>query len=299
MSNTKDIAQRFSFDNTAVRGEIVSLEDSFQQALVNHDYPPAVRQLLGELIASAILLSSTLKFEGTLTLQARSEGPVTLLMAECNEKRQFRAVASWQGEVNYDVEFSSLMPKGVMSITIDPKAGKRYQGVVPTHGATVADCLAEYFQQSEQLPTRFWMYADQDRVSGMLLQALPNNTTNSHEEQEQQETWQRINCLADTITPEELLSLDFEDVLHRLFHEETVRLYDPQPAAFKCSCSKGRTGKALLTLGYEEVASILQEQQRISMNCQFCGAYYEFSAPEVEQLFDTSGDDKGAAPVVH
>ncbi|MCX4027104.1 Hsp33 family molecular chaperone HslO [Endozoicomonas sp. SM1973] len=293
MSNTKDIAQRFSFDDTAVRGEIVSLEDSYQQALANHDYPPVIRQLLGELIASAILLSSTLKFEGTLTLQARSEGSVTLLMAECNEKRQFRAVASWKEDVNNETELSSLMPNGVLSITVDPKGKKRYQGVVSTNGVTLADCLANYFKQSEQLATRFWVFSDQSRVSGMLLQALPDNNS-----EEQQEAWQRINCLADTITAEELLSLEIKDVLHRLFHEENVRLYEPHPAEFKCSCSKERTAKALLTLGYAEVTHILQEQQQVSMDCQFCGAHYEFSAPEVEQLFDAPDGD-GAAPVVH
>lgn len=291
MSNKTDTALRFSFDETAVRGEIVSLESSFQQALASHDYPPAIRQLLGELMTSAILLSSTLKFEGTLTLQARSEGPITMLMAECNEQRQFRAVASWEGELNYADGFSSLMPKGLLSITIDPKKGKRYQGVAPIKEATLAGCLSHYFQQSEQLPTKFWLFSDQGRASGMLLQALP--TSGEQNSEDSQETWRRINCLAETVTAEELLSLEQDELLRRLFHEETVRLYTPEETEFKCSCSKQRTANALVTLGYDEVASILQEQQKVNMNCQFCGAGYEFSATEIEQLFDLSSRNTG------
>lgn len=288
MSST-DQMQRFLFDNTDIRGEIVSLGDSYAEVLANNSYAPVVQTLLGEFIAAVSLLSSTLKFEGRLTLQARGDGPVPLIVAECNHHKELRAVASPSDDVEWDSfagkGIQSLIGQGMLCIIIEPDKGQRYQGVVPLDSDTLAGCLEHYFEQSEQLPTRLWFAADieLERASGLLLQALPKQINSNPEDN--QNCWETTTALADTVKDEELLNLPHEELLYRLFNEETVRLFDPVAIRFQCSCSFDRSAQALVSLGHTEVEQMLQELGTIEIDCQFCNQEYHFSDKDIAELF--------------
>ena len=240
-----DFSQRFLFDDSDIRGELVGLTDSYGHVLAKHDYPPAVAQLLGELLAAASLLIGTLKFEGLLILQARSSGAVPLLMVECSSEGELRGIARYDDEqIGTDVSLRALMPDGVLAMTVDPKSGQRYQSIVDLEGDTLADCLTQYFATSEQLPTRFWLCADGQRARGLLLQQLPADRLKEADEREA--SWQHAMALADTLKAEELLGLDNETLLLRLYHQEPLRLFDPRALLFRCSCSRERSSRALI-----------------------------------------------------
>ncbi len=246
-------------------------------------------QLLGELLAAAALLCGTLKFEGLLVLQARSSGPIPLLMVECSSEREVRGIARYEeAEITASASLSELMPDGVLALTIDPRHGQRYQGIVPLEGANLAECLSGYFATSEQLPTRFWLNADGRRARGLLLQQLPPSRIK--DAQARQDSWEHVVTLADTLTAEELLGLDNEVILHRLFHEEKVRLFDEQPVAFSCSCSRDRAANALISMGQPDVESLLDEQDgQIRVDCQFCNEQQVFDAADIAQIFAGGG----------
>ncbi|APQ12210.1 Hsp33 family molecular chaperone [Pseudomonas oryzihabitans] len=284
-----DFTQRFLFDETDVRGELATLDRSYAEVLAKHPYPEPVAQLLGEMLAAAALLCGTLKFEGLLVLQARSSGPIPLLMVECSSEREVRGIARYEEEaISASASLGELMPDGILALTIDPRHGQRYQGIVPLEGANLAECLSGYFATSEQLPTRFWLNADGRRARGLLLQQLP--PARIKDAQARQDSWEHVVTLADTLTAEELLGLDNEVILHRLFHEETVRLFDEQDVAFNCSCSRDRAANALVSMGRPEVETLLDEQQgKIRVDCQFCNEQQVFDAADIAQIFAGGG----------
>ncbi len=280
-----DFSQRFLFDDSDIRGELVGLSDSYHHVLAKHSYPQPVAQLLGELLAAASLLIGTLKFEGLLILQARSSGAVPLLMVECSSAGELRGIARYHAEqVGAAAALGELMPDGVLAITVDPESGQRYQGIVDLQGATLADCLTNYFETSEQLPTRFWLCADGQRARGLLLQQLPADRLKEPEEREA--SWQHAIALADTLQSEELLGLDNQTLLHRLYHEEPLRLFDPRALQFRCSCSRERSARALISLGQADAEALVQEHGgTVEIDCEFCNERYLFDAADVLQLF--------------
>ncbi|KEQ18335.1 molecular chaperone Hsp33 [Endozoicomonas numazuensis] len=282
----KDCAQRFIFENADLRGEIVSLSDSLTESLAAHDYPVNVKALLGELVAAAVLLSSTLKFEGILSLQAKGDGPLSLLMVECTDQKTFRALARWDEESTDKLAakgLSGLLGQGQLVLTVDPHKGNRYQGIVPLHHETLAEGLNAYFKQSEQLSTRFWLASNGVQGAGILLQALPESIET--EAVERQESWSRMTMLADTVTEAEMLELEHESLLLRLFHEEEVRVFDREAVAFNCNCSRPRSAKILASLGQEEAESMVADLGTIEMGCQFCSQTYIFTAQDVSEIF--------------
>ena len=284
-----DYTQRFIFDDSDTRGELVALERSYAEVLAKHPYPEPVAQLLGELMAAASLLVGTLKFDGLLILQARSEGPIPMLMIECSSDREIRGLARYHADqVSADATLSDLMPNGVLALTIDPTIGKRYQGIVDLGGNDLSACFTNYFVMSHQVPTRFWLAADGKRARGMLLQQLPAEVIK--DEEERAESWNRLNALGDTLKVEELLGLDNETILHRLFHEDVVRLFDKDGIEFKCSCSRERSGNALSSLGHDDALTLVKEHGgHIEIDCQFCNERYLFDAADVDQLFAGAG----------
>lgn len=287
-----DFSQRFLFDDNDVRGELVALEDSYREVLAKHAYPEPVARLLGQMLAAAALLAGNLKFEGLLVLQARSSGPVPLMMVECSSDREVRGIARYQAEqVEADAGLRDLMPEGVLALTIDPLEGQRYQGIVALDGATLAECLGSYFATSEQLPTRFWLEADGQRARGMLLQALPADRQRDPEER--QAVWEHVTTLADTLRAEELLTLDNETLLHRLYHQERLRLFDARALQFRCSCSRERSARALVSLGEADAQRLLAEEGgTVSIDCQFCNHRYAFDAADIAQLFAGGGSQE-------
>jgi molecular chaperone Hsp33 len=293
--NDLDQSQRFLFEDTDVRGEMACLEHSYAEVLAKHAYPEPVAQLLGELLAAAALLVGILKFEGLLVLQARSSGAVPLLMVECSSEREVRGIARYHAEqIAPGASLMELMPEGVLTFTVDPRQGQRYQGIVALEGADLAECLSGYFASSEQLPTRFWLNADGRRARGLLLQQLPADRLKDPEARA--DSWQHLTTLAGTLTAEELLGLDNETLLHRLYHEETVRLFEPQGLRFRCSCSRERSASALVSLGQSDVEQLLEEQGgTVVIDCQFCNQRYRFDAADVAQLFAGGGSRSPSA----
>lgn len=276
---SRDQFQRFLFEHSQVRGAWVQLSDSYRQIGEQAPYPAPVRQLLGESLVASVLMSSTLKFEGTLSLQAQGEGPVQTLMAECSHDRYIRGLARFSDGTGGADSFRALLGKGRTAITITPTTGQRYQGIVPSERDSLAGCLEDYFERSEQIATRLFLFADEERAAGLLLQRLPGHGENDDE------LWERVGHLAATVAADELLTLDSETLLFRLFHEETVRIFDPEPVAFRCSCSRERTLRALEAIGRDECYGILDEQGSIEMDCQFCHTSYRFTRNDIDHLF--------------
>lgn len=288
--SSADKIQRILFEEADVRGVVAGLQTSYGAVMERNTYPLKVQKLLGEMLAAVALLSSTLKFEGRLILQAQGEGALRLLMAECSHHQQVRGIARIDGELPDTENFSQLFTQGRLALTIEPLKGQRYQGVVPMEQGSLAACLEDYFSRSEQLPTRIQLACDGERAAGMLLQVLPAAGGGS-------EDWNRIGVLADTLTQQELLMLDNESMLYRLFHEEECRLYEAQALMFHCDCSRERCGRALQLVGRDELLAAAGEQGgHISVDCQFCNAVYQFDREDILALTE---DQRPAGETLH
>ncbi len=289
-----DQIQRFLFDRTNVRGEIVTLEQAYQDVLDRHGYPPVVNHLLGELLAAVALLTDTVKLDGTLSIEVRGQGALALLMAESNPGGELRAIARLAEDTEAptdDMSFHELIGDGQIMLSLDPREGQRYQGIVALEHNSLAECLEAYFAQSEQLPTRLWLAASDSRAGGLLLQRLPDASQNQDDD-----AWGRTVQLAATLTTDELLDLEQRDMLYRLYHEETVRIYEPKSLRFACTCSRQRIGEGLLTLGEEELREVLAEQGGIETQCHFCHSRYRFSPTDIEALLVAANDQP---PTIH
>ncbi len=290
-SPMNDSLQRFLFERNAVRGELVHLDATWREALGRHDYPPVVRDLLGQMMAASLLLSATLKFRGSIIMQIQGDGPVNLLVVEATAQRTVRGIAHWNGEVPAG-GLQAKFGNGRLVITIDTVAGGeqtqvagaaegsgvRYQGIVALEGEDIAAALDAYLERSEQLPTRMWLAADGTQAAGMLLQRLPGEAADS-------DAWNRIQTLGATITGDELLGLPAQQVVQRLFHEEDVRLLEAEAVSFRCSCSAERVANMLRSLGRDEVNDILRSEGRVEVTCEFCNKRYGYDAVDVEQVF--------------
>jgi molecular chaperone Hsp33 len=302
-----DSLQVFVFDGAPVRGEIVNIRESWQAILARKDYPPAVKKLLGDLVAAGVLLCGTLKFNGSMIIQAQGNGAVRLLVLECNEHLVIRATA----KLNEDIDLSTLPDdanlsdlinpdgQGRLVITLDPadrKPGQNpYQGIVALSDdgkpvKSIAEAITLYMRDSEQLETRLWLASDEDSCGGLLLQRLPNMGGQLKMDDEMAaEGWSRLQMLSDTVTSEELLSLEPKVLMNRLYLDESarhgVRSFDERPIKFGCRCSRIKVADMLKMLGEEEVNSILLEKDAVETNCDFCGQVYIFDAVDCKQIF--------------
>ncbi|RPH28727.1 Hsp33 family molecular chaperone HslO [Buttiauxella warmboldiae] len=288
-----DQLHRYLFENFAVRGELVTVSETWKQIMENHSYPTPVKTILGELLVATSLLTATLKFDGDITVQLQGDGPMSLAVINGNNNQQMRGVARFKGDIPADADLKALVGNGYLVITITPAEGERYQGVVGLEGDTLAACLEDYFLRSEQLPTRLFIRTGdvegQPAAGGMLLQVLPAQDA-------QADDFNHLAALTETIKAEELLTLPANDVLWRLYHEEEVTLYDPQNVEFKCTCSRERCADALRTLPDEEVNSIIAEEGEIDMNCDYCGNHYVFNSMDIAEIRNNSSP---ADPQVH
>lgn len=288
-----DTLQKFMVDNAPVRGELVEISTTWQQVLARRTYPAAVKTLLGEMLSAAALLSANLKFNGVIIMQIHGDGPVKLLVVECDSDLRLRATAKITdgADIAPDATLTQLVNaggEGRFAITLDPKdklpGQQAYQGIVPLDGDNVATVIENYMLRSEQLDTRLWLAAD-DKVSrGVLLQKLPTEG-GKDAPTEDLETWNRLSMLGNTLRSEELLSTPIDTLMHRLFWEETIRVFDPLHPQFHCSCSREKVGNMLKMLGREEVEDALSSQEKLGIDCDFCGQHYEFDAVDCAQLF--------------
>ncbi|WP_087023270.1 Hsp33 family molecular chaperone HslO [Thaumasiovibrio subtropicus] len=279
----KNSLHRYLFNDISVRGELVQLDKPYQEILSSNDYPEAIQKLLGELLVATSLLTATLKFEGSITVQLQGDGPVRLAVINGNHNQQMRGVARFEGDVK-DGTIQSLMGKGHLVITIDPVKGERYQGVVGLEGETLSEVLENYFANSEQLRTRLILrtgqHDGQANAAGMLLQVLPDDKGS-------EEDFDHLLQLTETVKNDELFGLDAEDVLYRLYHQESVQLFEPQPVAFNCSCSRERSASAIRSIDRAEVDQILAEEGEIALHCDYCGTSYKFDRIDVAALFES------------
>jgi molecular chaperone Hsp33 len=309
---------KFLFEGLPVRGMLVRLTDSWVEILrrraeSSDAFPPAVRALLGEMSAAAVLMQSNIKFEGSLVMQIFGDGPVKLAVAEVQSDLAFRVTAKVVGEVAPDARLDAMVNaagKGRCAITLDPKprgpGQQPYQGVVALHGDRgeplhkLADVLEHYMLQSEQLDTRLILASNDEVAAGLLIQRLPiegegNLAGRPHEDDiGLNEAYNRVSHLASTLTADELLTLDADTVLRRLFWEESVRRFPPMTGElgphFACTCSRERVGAMLKSLGREEVDGVVAEQGRVEVGCDFCGLKYHFDAVDVGELFTIARD---------
>jgi len=285
--------QRFTLENIHTRGEWVSLEETWQKIQDTTNYPPAVRNILGEAIAAISLLAESLKFDGSLTLQIRGTQPITMLVVQANSNAGIRGIAHWQGDIPDNAPFNQLFGAGTMVISVEntPKRGQqqgeRYQSLVSLKGESLAECFKEYFTQSEQLKTQLWLAADETHAAGMMLQSLPEDEL---DKVAQADNWTHATVLAETIKKEELLNLGSKELLHRLYHDEDLRLYEAKPVHFECSCSQQKIEDTIYSLGEKEANEIIAEQGNISINCEFCNTRYQLDSVDVKHLFSDNDE---------
>lgn len=283
-----DQLHRFLFERYPIRGQLVRLDASWRALLEHRDYPLAIRDTLGEAMAAAVLLSSTLKFDGTLSLQLSGQGPMHLMLAQCSSALGVRGVARHQPAEDYPRDIAGLSGDGTLTVTLETEdLSQRYQGIVALEGEHLADCLRGYFESSEQLPTRLWLAADGESAAGLLLQRLPETAQGDSALQPQldvDDAWQRAQLLADTLQPHELQQLEPQQLLGRVFAEDDLRLFEPAPVFFKCRCSRERVEGMLRALGGDEVRSVLAEKGQVEVNCDFCNRAYRFDPVDVERV---------------
>lgn len=259
-----------------MRGEWVRLQTSWQQAKQYQQLSAGVEEQLGQAIASAVLLSATIKFEGAMILQAQGNGKLNTLIAQATHDRKIRGLA--RGDTKMEAgSLTEMMGDGRLVITVEPEQGEPYQGIVALQGDKLADVITTYFTQSEQLETKVWLFANETHAAGLFIQELP-------EQESYVADWERISALANTVTQEEMLSLDCEQMLFRLFNEEQVRVFEAEPITFECGCTSDKIENALLALGKDELDSIFLEREIIDVDCEFCGQQYHFDQVDVDNL---------------
>ncbi len=287
MKKNHDTLQRFIFENTSVRGNLIQLTHTLEDALHQQRLPFLLKKALGELMAASALLSATLKMQGSLIMQIQSQGLLKLLVVECTTHAdggiKMRATAKCSDDISDQQDVFELIEHGQFMMTLDPKDGKQiYQGIVPIEGASMSDVLENYMRRSEQIDTKIWLTCDGNIAAGMLIQKLPKTMSDTTPPDD--DAWNRVCHLADTITHDELLQLPSNTLLKRLFHQEDIRIFEPNMVQFYCSCSRESVSNMLRMLGEIELNDILKEQGKIEVNCDFCNTHYSFDEVDAAHL---------------
>lgn len=291
MHNSEDTLHRFIFENTDIRGNYVKLNHTIEEASQHQALPQNIHIALGELMVASSLLASTLKLDGSLTLQIQTNGPLKLLIAECNENLGIRGTVKWNGPIE-SIAPIDLIKEGHFIITLIQKNAKTpYQGIVPMEGNSISELLENYMLRSEQIQTKLWIHSQENIFHGLLIQKLPfNSSAEALDHDAMTSAWEDIVMSADksfkTIHP----ALEASKILQTIFSSETIRLYDPSYPNFACSCSKKSVENMLRLIGKKECESIIEEQSSITIHCDFCNECYKYSEDEVEFIFNESED---------
>lgn len=303
-----DQLNKYLFADQLTRAQTVELSFAWQTGLNHQSYPDSVRDLLGELTAAAVLLAGNLKLDGSLILQAQGDGPIALMVVECSSDFTVRATVSLREGATMPTEGNlqnllNTYDNGKFIVVLEPKSGsdlQPYQGIVPLEGDTLAEVLENYMKHSEQLDTKIFLAANGEKANGLLLQRLPD--TGGHIEgtdAPEEPSWDRAQQLATTIKQDELLALPAAELIHRLFWQEDLMLLEPTPLAWHCPCTRERVSEMLAMLGREEIESILSEQEKIDVSCNFCGKPYQFDPVDCAQLFIAKSDQLNASDTLH
>ncbi|MCK9619709.1 MAG: Hsp33 family molecular chaperone HslO [Methylobacter sp.] len=272
----QDILRRFLFEELGVRGEWVKLTNSWQAAKLHQRGSENMQQQLGQALAAVVMLSATVKFKGSMILQAQGDGDIKTLVAQATDQRKIRGLV--RGKENITAgPMETMFGQGRLVLTIEMENGAPYQGIVPLQGSNLAAVLQAYFEQSEQLKTRLWLFANATHAVGLFLQELPA-------QENYKADWEHIEILANTVTEQELFDLDCEQLLYRLFNQEKVRLFDPEPVEFSCACSRSKIEKTLFAMGRTDLEEILAERGVIEVVCEFCSEQYHFDKVDVENI---------------
>ncbi|ELV8766828.1 Hsp33 family molecular chaperone HslO [Vibrio vulnificus] len=283
-----NVLNRYLFEDLSVRGELVQLDEAYQRIISSKDYPAALQKLLGELLVSTTLLTATLKFEGSITIQLQGDGPVSLAVINGDNEQKIRGVARWEGHIADDATLHDMMGKGYMVITIEPKKGERYQGIVGLEGDNLEQVLEGYFERSEQLKTRIWIrtgkHEGKAHAAGMLIQVVPDGTGSEND-------FEHLEQLTNTVKNEELFTLPANELLYRLYNQEQVRLFEPQNVEFRCGCSRERSGAAIVTVDKNEIYDILASDGSVSLHCDYCGTTYSFDESDVNKLYEEAASE--------
>jgi len=281
-----DNLQRFLFDNAPVRGEIAHLKETWQTIMNQRNYPPLVKQLLGEALVSCLLLVGTIKFEGQLSLQFQGDNRLSLILVQCDHQLNMRALANFEENLE-DEAYKEAFLQGQMVMNVNQYHQTQVsQSMVPVKSLSMAENLSWYFSQSEQITTYVWLATDDHGAAGMLLQLMPGEGEDSAQKEE---FWEYAMHMGQTVTAPELLNLENEVLLHRLYHESNIRLFESRDVRFKCQCSEDKMRQVLQVLGEEEVNKLLLEYPKIEVNCEFCNQQFLFDSIDVALLFKSAG----------
>lgn len=286
-----DIRQRFVFDELDARGCIVRLGKTCEAIQATHHYPANLAKLLNQFALAATLLRDSIKIDGSLTIQLRSDGPIKLIMADCLSDRRVRAISEYDSAelaANDAINLDTLDKNATLAITITPDEGERYQSIVPIEHASLSECLEDYFQRSEQLPSLFRLLTNESQAVGISIHAMPQEKVDDKSVTE--EHFERIKMLLATLDTQEALAIETEQVLTRLFHDESCRLFESHPVEFGCVCSPTKSLDAIVSLGQGDVNELIEEQRtqgndNLVVDCHFCFQRYEFSFEHVNGLF--------------
>ncbi|MDF1757661.1 MAG: Hsp33 family molecular chaperone HslO [Legionellaceae bacterium] len=275
----QDSLQRFLFEHASIRGEIIHLDNTYKTIIEQRPYPLPVRKLLGEAILSCVLFAGSIKFEGEIGLQFHGDERLPLLIVQCNHNLEVRAVAKFHPDLT--VDYNSAFLDGKMVFNINQKnQTQTYQSIVPIKSTSMADNLMQYFSQSEQLSTQVFLAIDNEHAAGILLQLMPGQNTEQREN-----FWEYAVQIGQTITEHELLTLENTEVLHRLYHETELRIFDSRPVKFACTCDIGKMKSVLATIGEKGVQELLKENGCVEIFCDFCNQRYAFDEIDVTLLF--------------
>ncbi len=282
-----DVLHRFLLERAGVRGTLVRLGPAWREVAGRADYPPALHALLGESLAASALLTGNIKLDGALSIELKSSGALRLLFAECNDQGRLRGLARWNEPLPDPLALDSL-PDAIMAITIgNVDRDQRYQGLIDLQHAGLAGSLESYFVKSEQLPARILLAADDGYAVGLMLQKMPDE--GGRDAALDDDAWNRIVHLTATLGADELLNTAPEQLLYRLYHEESARLFEPHALAFGCNCSRERVTAMLRSLGRDEVeAALVARGDEIEVICEFCAQRYHYDRIDAEHLLSVS-----------
>ncbi len=280
-----DQIQRFLIQDTAIRGQLISLDASFKEILNRVDVKGRSAAILGESLAAICLLASTIKIDGKITLQIRGDGDLHMLVAQATSERTIRGLIRGHIERDDPRDLKDIFNSDHIVLSIETGNAKPHQGIVPLEGDNISKALKSYFAHSEQLPTQLWLVASAESVSGLLLQQMPETKNIKASNEPKDDDWQRVQLMANTIKDEELLELSSAELLYRLFNQDDVQLFDAEPVRFDCSCSKKRTVEMITSLGKTEVDELLTERDDVEIICEFCNQTYTFDRVDVAEIF--------------
>ncbi len=280
MNEEFDTLQRFMFEHASIRGEIAHLDEVYKTILNQRPYPPMVKRLLGEALVSCLLLTGSIKFEGDITLQFLGDKRLPLLLVQCDHQLHIRGFAKYQ-QAGDDIDYNAAFLNGKMALSINQyNQTNAYQSVVPIRSLSMGENLMHYFAQSEQVASRVWLAVNDNMAAGMLLQLMPDQDTKQREE-----FWEYAVQIGQTISEQELLTLDNPTILHRLYHETEMRLYGARRVTFQCRCNEEKMKQVLVVLGEAEVKTLLAEKGSVDVECDFCSRHFVFDAIDVTMMF--------------